>query len=812
MKRFLTPLLALLLPLCAQGQSKVLLPSAHPEIDSVAFARVRARMDSIRRTQHRPTVAVVLGGGGARGMAHIGVLRYMEELGIPVDLIGVTSMGGLVGGLYALGYSADYLDSLVRDIDWTVMMSDKVPDNAQSYRVRKNKERFAINIPFHYEDEDVRARIRREIQTERDFTEGNHQTRSGDMASEVIGKIGMGIPDGFLFGFNVRNTLSSVSVGYQDSLAFDQLPVPFFCVATEMVSMKEHNWVEGDLVDALRSTMAIPLYFKPVRTSSMVLADGGARNNFPVDIAKEMGADIIIGSEMSIERNVTDMTTLGSLVFQNITMMSADVVKANRENTDVHLWHPLPGYTMLSFDAKSVDDILKQGYVNAVAQKENFETVARMVGAHPTGMKEHHAIDLAKGKVFVREVRIDGVTDQEQKRFLNPLLMPRDNRFGKEEIEQILAALYGSRAFESVTYHLYGKEEPYTLVFDAQKGQTNSFGVGVHADIDEYVYLDAALGLGTRKLHGPRLLAELKLGNNPALNLEASYKPASNYLPTIGIAHTIRYSNFNSRFLTTKSTFRALGSGLHAYLEDSRMTFGGFRVGVSFEANPLEDYVEKDRILWGWQARSHWFSAFSNFRIDTLNDGYFPTSGFRLTLQGRYTFAGGSHLDERLEDGLQGQREFRPYFVALGSLTGALSAGRFTFQPTLYMGWNSNLNTETEMNPFHTLSAGGIIAGRYMENQAPFFGYMTGCLFYYGYLLTSQLDIRFAINHKTYLTAKAGALSTNESFKNLFLLVPETYAFGIDLGRKTVAGPLTLGVLWNKTTGFGGNFSFGFFF
>ena len=116
----------------AQNSNNLVMPSVDPQGDSLAFRRVREKMDSIR--QHRPTVAVVLGGGGALGMAHLGVLRYIEEQGIPVDLIGGTSMGGLVGGLYALGYGERYLDSLVRAIDWTVMMSDKIPDSYQTYR------------------------------------------------------------------------------------------------------------------------------------------------------------------------------------------------------------------------------------------------------------------------------------------------------------------------------------------------------------------------------------------------------------------------------------------------------------------------------------------------------------------------------------------------------------------------------------------------------------------------------------------------------------------------------------------------------
>ena len=138
MKSFLIAVLATLVAFSASAQNRngLVMPSVDPKADSAAIAQVRVRMDSIRK--HRPTVAVILGGGGARGMAHIGMLKYMEQLGIPVDLVGGTSMGGLVAGLYSLGYDAQYLDSLVRSIDWTVMMSDKVPDSYQSYRRRKN--------------------------------------------------------------------------------------------------------------------------------------------------------------------------------------------------------------------------------------------------------------------------------------------------------------------------------------------------------------------------------------------------------------------------------------------------------------------------------------------------------------------------------------------------------------------------------------------------------------------------------------------------------------------------------------------------
>ena len=191
MKRLSVLLTGVMLCVAASAQ---ILPSNNPKADSLAFAKVRARMDSIR--QYRPTVGLVLAGGGARGLAHLGVIKYMEELGIPVDVITGTSMGGLVGGLYALGYRHDQLDSLVRAVNWPVMMSDDVPNAYIGYKLRKYRERFILRIPWKYDDEDLEERYRKERVTEAEL-------EPSDMLNASVARKGIGTPDGFLFGLNV---------------------------------------------------------------------------------------------------------------------------------------------------------------------------------------------------------------------------------------------------------------------------------------------------------------------------------------------------------------------------------------------------------------------------------------------------------------------------------------------------------------------------------------------------------------------------------------------------------------------------------
>lgn len=808
------------LPTVLAAQHRIIAPSVNPMEDSLAVARVRAKMDSIR--QYRPTVAVVLGGGGARGMAHLGVLRYLEEMGIPVDLVGGTSMGGLVSGLYSLGFGAEYLDSLVRAIDWTVMMSDKIPDSFQTYKVRRNKERFALTVPFHYDDEDMRNRIMRQTRFNKNYEQSD--TRSGDMSQEMMAKIGMGLPDGFLFGYNVRNTLSSVTVGYQDSVAFDQLPVPFFCVATDMLSMNEKNWTAGSLVDAMRSTMAIPGYFRPVRIEGMVLVDGGTRNNFPVDIAKAMGADIVIGSEMPTPRTLADLGGLANLIMQNITLMSVDICEANRKNTDILLQHELKGYTMLSFDSKSVDDIIAQGYAKAVENKEAFEKIAKRVGAAAgapgaPAQERRQAIDLAKRKVRVGEIRYEGVTEKESKYIISPALLPRDGMYGREEIEGILSALYGTKAFESVTYRVSGAEEPYTLIFDCQKGQTSEAGIGLHVDLDEAIYLGAHLGIGTRRLSGLRFVSELKIGQVSQLDLDLSYKPLAQ-LPVVGVTWKNSYRNFSYRIdddaqarTFSKARYNGVNSRVEVYAEDAHMVYGNVRFGAAYEMEPYENYLD-DQLHWeGWDLKSRWFSTFASLRYDTFNESYFPTRGYRLKLDTRYVFDGYSiYLEDKgMEAGEHYEGEVPPYSVGTAHASVALPLGRVVvLQPSVYFGWQTE--QPGHMNFIHTLAAGGTLASRYIDNQIPFFGFSQGFFVCDSFAATAQMDVRFRLNHKNFLTVRGGVFQDKGELADLVKTPLSAYAFGAEFGQKTIVGPMKFGAQWCNKTGFSVALSVGFDF
>ena len=206
----------------------------------------------------RKKVAVVLSGGGAKGMAHIGVLKVLEKAGIPVDIVTGTSMGSIIGGLYAIGYNSHSLDSMVRVQDWSYVITDRENLRNQSLSDRKKQNTYFFSTGMTFGKKDQNA-------------------------------------GGIIKGKNLAELFQQLCVGFTDSLDFNQLPIPFACVATDIITNEEVDFHSGKLPQAMRASMAIPAAFSPVRIGNKVLVDGGLKNNYPVDIAREMGAEIVIG-------------------------------------------------------------------------------------------------------------------------------------------------------------------------------------------------------------------------------------------------------------------------------------------------------------------------------------------------------------------------------------------------------------------------------------------------------------------------------------------------------------------------------------
>ena len=284
--------------------------------------------------QQRKKVGLVLSGGGAKGMAHIGAIKVIEEVGIPIDYVVGTSMGSIIGGLYAIGYTPEQLDSMVRKQDWTFLLSDRILRTDKNMGEREVDEKYLISVPFN----------KKSIQ-------------------EVTG--------GLIKGQNIDNLFSELTLGYHDSLSFNKLPIPFACVAENLVKGQEYVFHDGVLSTAMRASMAIPGVFTPVRLDSMVLVDGGVVNNYPVNVAKQMGADIIIGVDVQSElKPANELDNAGTILGQLIDLMGQDNYLKNLKQTDVLIKVNVKGYSAASFSRTAVDSLIHRGLQAAEGKKD----------------------------------------------------------------------------------------------------------------------------------------------------------------------------------------------------------------------------------------------------------------------------------------------------------------------------------------------------------------------------------------------------------------------------------------------------------
>lgn len=302
--------------------------------------------------QH-PRVAVVLSGGGAKGVAHIGALKVIEKAGIPIDIITGTSMGSIIGGLYSCGWNATRLDSMVKKQDWAFLLSDKGDYYAQNLTNRERQTTYAYSKNFTLKK----------------------KSRLADA--------------GFIKGDNLMKLFRQLTAGYNDSISFDSLPIPFACVATNIVDNTEYDFHSGVLAEAMRTSMSIPGAFAPVRKGDKVLVDGGLRNNYPADIAKAMGADYIIGvTVQGPPRTADDLTSGASVLGQIVDVNCKNKYADNLAITDIPIRVNTQGYGAASFTPAAIDTLERRGEEEALKHWDELLALKTKLGLdkdyHPT--------------------------------------------------------------------------------------------------------------------------------------------------------------------------------------------------------------------------------------------------------------------------------------------------------------------------------------------------------------------------------------------------------------------------------------------
>ena len=761
--------------------------SIDPEGDAAVIAAMRARMDAIHATQHRPTIGLVLSGGGAKGSAHAGVIRFLEELEIPVDMICGTSMGGLVGGIAALGYNADYMDSLLRAQNWEVMLSDHIDQSYYSYTRKIYKETYQFDIPLFYTKRDFQSRIDEQL---RYFDDGAQMGfGQNNLASSL--------PSGYVKGFNVNNLFSSLSVGYQDKMSFMDLPVPYFCVAADVVSLKAKNWSSGSIRDAMRSTMSIPGLFQPVRTDGMILVDGGIRNNFPVDIARAMGVDIVIGVDLSdTDPSYSQVNNLLDLVMQLSSMLGRNTFNRNVGETDVFIKPNLTGYNMLSFTPEAIDTMIHRGYVAARERESELREVKRLVGSAKHTLQAPKATDIGTTPVPIYAVEFRGLSNSESRILHRKLNFKAGSYVSKDDMQHMMSILEATGSFSSVTYSILGKQAPYRLVFDCSRGPSHRFGGSVRFDTEEWASFLFNIGLNANRLTGFKLDFDTKIGRSQMASLRGALDLS--WLPTVNV--DARIDNVSSSLYTqihgVGEEARWLGHRERVYLSNIKWTKVDFNVGAQYryyKLSPRSSYGYDMSIRHPDLTDGAYAGLFVNGTLYTFDRLYYPSHGVKMTFGYDYDF---------IKKGVQ---DFKPLHTAFFNFTSVLPMGdRFAFVPDIHLRALIGSANEPQLlqsaDPTYSLAhqnyVGGVVSGRYIEGQMPFIGF--GNVYQAGpYAAVANLGLRLRAGRNVFLTATGGYFREGADIPEFVSSVmPTLWGAGMEFAIYTPAGPFKVLGTW----------------
>ena len=755
-----------------------------PKADSLAVVRMQQRMAEIRK--HRPTVALVLSGGGAKGAAHIGVIEHIESLGIPVDMVLGTSMGGLIGGLYALGYSTEEMDSLVRNMDWGWAFSDRLSREYISYTDMKYKEKYMLSIPFYYERDYYKMKLADEYRfDEMDRMDVLHIGADNDQGPEMLKNNLLGsLPSGYIYGQNVSNLISSLTIGYQDSIDFQQLPRPFVCIATEMVSGKAKIWHSGKMNTAMRSTMSIPGIFAPVRTEGMVLVDGGMRDNYPTTLARDMGADIIIGVDLSQkQRTYVQVNNLGDILGQGIDMLGRDAFEKNVNVPDVKIKPHLPEFNMLSFSPTAIDTIIVRGREAAMAQDSLLRDVAARTAGKYVSPPKKKAFDFHADSLVIADVEIRGVLPKEQALLMDRLDLKFGQKMSRDALDDIVAQIYGTQAYDYVTYELLGDSEPFKLVLNCKKGPVHQFGLGVRADTEEIVSVLINLGINSHRLYGHTYDLTGKISANPYLQLKWSYDVPK--IPTLNAAAFVRWTDMSMlNFGTNRLSLSFLHASQELYMSNIKWNWFDIKAGIRNDIFDIRN-VKAEQIIGDYdfsQLTNDFVSLMTDARSDTFDDGYFPTKGFTVGLGYRWTFAGfPKHVHNF-------------HTVTADAKVIAPIGGRFALIPYL----NARMLFGTDIPVAYFNAIGGTLAGRYVDQQIPFIG-ITNLSAMKNILTTFGLDMRMRIARNHYVTAKVNYARDCDRFAEYGKGLGY-FGAGVEYAFDTIFGPIKGNIHWSNIT------------
>ncbi len=697
----------------------------------------------------QPKVGLVLSGGGAKGFAHIGVLKELEKSGVKVDYIAGTSMGAIIGGLYASGYSANQIEEIVNNTDFESLMVDKIPRKYKPYFHKKYHEKTALTLP--------------------------------------IKKGKLELPLGLSKGQQMLNMLTNLLYPVQNVKNFSKLPTPFFCIATDVETGKEVVLNKGNLALALRASGSYPSLLNPVEIDGKMLIDGGVVDNFPVKKLKEKGLDIIIGVSVQGKLHKKEEITSALAILDQIVsfQMYKDFDKQIKK-VDIYLQPKVLNYNVISFDKSK--EIIEAGVKEAQLFKKEFELIAKLQKRKPKPNK----VKLENKKFVVNKINITGNKNYTKSYILGMLHLRKKDSITQIGISEKIDRLSATNNFERIDFNLKntkkGKELNLNVVEDNYK---SSVGLGVHYD---NLYRSGLLINYNHKklLLNDELIIDLIIGDKVRYNL--NYYINNGIYLSYGLSSRFQY--FSSNMLYNKNNINKISvdySDFTNRLYVQTTLNRKFALGFGVEHKKLlissETLVNKDKGKTYFDD-TNYVNSYAFLNLDTFDKRMFPTKGFNIDAD--FTWYMFSDRNNRLNN-FYHKAPFNQYFQVKGSFSFVKTFfNKLTFQNT----YNLGLTLGKQDLEIFDYKLGGYNKN-YINNFIPFYGYEMNGLSNKSFL-KSALEVRYQIFKKNYITLNANYVRINDNFLNKFELFKNLKSgYSVGYGLETFLGPIEVKYSWS---------------
>lgn len=716
----------------------------------------------------RPKIGLVLSGGGAKGLAHIGVIKVLEEAGIKPDIITGTSMGSIVGSLYAAGYSVEEMTAINKNADWNKLLSDKGTLRRITMNEKAESKKYIFSIPI--KDKKIN------------------------------------LPGGLIEGQHLEAYFSELFWPLTAEQDFNKLPIPFHCMSVDLISGKTIELQSGDLVKSIRASMSIPTVFSPVKMDSMLLVDGGVTRNFPVQEAIDMGADIIIGVYVGYEEDVKakDLSSMTDVIQRAVGLAGIVDAKAQNAKCDILIVPELGEYGAGDFTKGEI--IQDLGEQTARKQYDAIQALATKYNLKP---RETPKFDHPR-RVLISDIKVENLQFLDKSSVITKSGIEKGDSVSFKDIQEAIAYMQGTQYYRKLTYSLKKNtdEDGYVLVFHVKESSRALFRLTPNYYDDMGVGLVTNFTLRNILLPSSHFLISANIAENPGLHISFDKKfgksqRLSNQFFSNTNSYKLSYYNNGDRLGKYKRFYFDGGYGINYALGLNH----GLGANLSYRYNRLTPFSDFRSIFpeadFNWYKSHDWaYKVF--YEVNTTDDLYFPKKGLKSTVSFTHSFHVRSELDS------DSRAKSIDYFISESEDTYATLFVEHDYYKTFARRITYNVGVGAGFNTDNPGRNGVFMLGGSQYGHKKLFKNFAG--YNLGEILTSNyVSVKSALSIELvtglYLTGTLNVANMADSYKDLFDNFSDNavgdYIWGYNIGVKydSLLGPIHLLVNDNNKDG-----------